>query len=100
MELDLTFKTDRDGEWMPLEEAEFRDLEEDVLTRSILPNPFCGNIGSNFDRFMIKDTDRSRQRSESDKQSNDSLDKNQQSRESEEVAQHRPLKQGGGTMST
>lgn len=60
VELYLTFETYRDGEWMPLEKAEFGNLEKDVLTRSILPKSFSWDIGSNLDRFVIEDTDRSR----------------------------------------
>lgn len=39
MQLDLSIETYRDGERMPLEETKFRDLEEAVLTWSVLPYP-------------------------------------------------------------
>jgi hypothetical protein len=59
MKLDLSLETDRDGEWVPLEEAQLWDLKKYPLTGSVLPDDFSRNVDLDLDGFRVQYTDRS-----------------------------------------
>ncbi|KAI6765283.1 hypothetical protein HG531_012382 [Fusarium graminearum] len=95
----LVASTERHSEWMPLEEADFGNLQEDVLASLVLPETFTRDDCRDLDSLFVQYLHGSFDAVESETNTDGAFYKDQKCGKGQEVTEHGPLKQRGCTMS-